>query len=298
MGSAPTPHTTTPGDAEHVAAGPDGVVRRAVVVTGGGPLAAAAVADLRLAPHDHCHAHSYVVAADSGLDHALAAGLRPDLLVGDLDSISAAGLAWAEANCAIERHDPDKSATDTELAIAAVFGATNDRPAPVELVLIAGDGDRLDHLLATIGAGARAAADRPDVAVDAWIGTTQLHFVTPGRARALALPADTTFSALALDGAAAGVCITGARWPLTDATLAALSGLGVSNVATATPVTVTLTAGVVAVVVPADGAGTVADGGTRSPSAATLPQALASVADVVTAPAPALHPTTTSGGPR
>ena len=36
-----------------------------------------------------------VIAADGALDHALAAGLVPAGLVGDMDSISDAGLEWA-----------------------------------------------------------------------------------------------------------------------------------------------------------------------------------------------------------
>ena len=49
-------------------------------------------------------------------------GLTVDLLVGDLDSVSATGLAAAEAaGTAVERHPPAKDATDTELAIAAAL---------------------------------------------------------------------------------------------------------------------------------------------------------------------------------
>ena len=58
-----------------------------------------------------------VIAADGALDHALAAGLAPAGLVGDMDSISAAGLEWAARHATIERHDPDKDHTDTELAL-------------------------------------------------------------------------------------------------------------------------------------------------------------------------------------
>ena len=58
-----------------------------------------------------------IVAADGGLDHARAAGLIPDVLVGDLDSVSPAGLDWATANISVQRHPADKSATDTELAL-------------------------------------------------------------------------------------------------------------------------------------------------------------------------------------
>ncbi|HRE03313.1 MAG TPA: hypothetical protein PLV68_18590, partial [Ilumatobacteraceae bacterium] len=57
---------------------------------------------------------------DSGLDHALAIGIAPSLLVGDLDSVSNAGRAWAETHeVEICQHPPLKDSTDTELALAA-----------------------------------------------------------------------------------------------------------------------------------------------------------------------------------
>src|ERR1043165_10182570 len=82
-----------------------------VVVIGGGSLSPRAAAEVT--PED------IIVAADSGLDHAVAAGLRPSILVGDLDSISAHGKMWAYAHeLDIDEHDVDKDATDTELALA------------------------------------------------------------------------------------------------------------------------------------------------------------------------------------
>ena len=90
------------------------MARTAVIVIGGAGIDRRVLAQL---PGDR-----YVVAADSGFDHALTLGLTVDLLVGDLDSISGPGRAAAEAaGTAIERHRPDKDATDTELAVAAAL---------------------------------------------------------------------------------------------------------------------------------------------------------------------------------
>ena len=50
-----------------------------VVVIGGGALSPRAVTDVL--------PDATIIAADSGLDHAVAAGLRPTVLIGDLDSI-------------------------------------------------------------------------------------------------------------------------------------------------------------------------------------------------------------------
>jgi thiamine pyrophosphokinase len=216
-----------------------------LVVVGGGPVRvpAAVRADL-------------VVAADSGLDAARAAGLRPDVLVGDLDSISAAGLAWArEEGVLIETHPADKDHTDTDLALHRAVGL-----GCRHLTLLASDGassigHRLDHLLGTIAAlGAPALAACESVA--AFVGGTALHVVHPGHSVALRLDPGAVFSLVAAHGPCDGVTLSGARWPLDHASLPASSTRGISNeaadstVGVAVAVDVTVVDGIVTVVVP------------------------------------------------
>ena len=218
---------------------PPGPSPTVVVVTGASPLDRRAVAAV---PAD-----ALIIAADGGLDHARAAGLDPDVLVGDLDSISALGLAWATEHVEVVRHPVDKAATDTELAIA--HAATYE---PSRILLVAGQGDRLDHAIAALGA--LGAPELHAVAsLEAWWGSDQLHVVHAPHAIELDLPAGTVFSVLAMHGPARGVTVSGARWPLTDHHLAPLVGLGVSNVAAPTPdhpLSVTVADGIVTVVVP------------------------------------------------
>jgi thiamine pyrophosphokinase len=187
---------------------------------------------------------SHVVAADGGLDHALAAGIRPDVLVGDLDSISPAGLDWATANISVERHPTDKAATDTELALSCAAAIKPDR-----IVLLAGRGDRLDHGIAALGAlGGDALADVP--AVEAWWGSDHVIVVRPGRSVDVTHPTGTTFSLLALHGGCRGVTVSGSRWPLFDADLGPMTGLGVSNEIVEPPCRVEVAEGVLTVIIP------------------------------------------------
>lgn len=190
-----------------------------------------------------------VIAADSGVDGALGAGLQPDVVVGDLDSISPAGLAWAEAHgVQVEAHPADKDLTDTALALqcAARRGGT-------DLTLVAPDGDapthRLDHML-----GVLAALGDPVLAgfasITAHLGRAVLHLVRPGRPLVLQRPAGTTFSLLAAHGPCNGVDISGAQWPLQQAELPAASTRGISNTVVSPPVTASVGIGVLTVIVP------------------------------------------------
>jgi len=211
-------------------------VRTVVVVTGSGPIEPQAI--------DAARGSDRIVAVDGGLDHARAAGLVPDMLVGDLDSVSADGLGWATANIAIERHPTDKTATDTELALACAAAMH-----PQRLLLVAGRGDRIDHTIAALGAlGAESLADIADV--EGWWGTDQVLVGRPRRPVNIGRPPGTTFSLLALHGPCRGVTITGSRWPLAEAELGPLVGLGVSNEVLQPPCRIELAAGVVTVIIP------------------------------------------------
>ncbi len=93
-----------------------------VVIVGGGSLSPRAV--------EAVEDDAVIVAADSGLDHAVEAGLRPTHLVGDMDSISASGRMWAYAHeLVIDEHPAAKDLTDTELraAVEAPVPAANRR---------------------------------------------------------------------------------------------------------------------------------------------------------------------------
>lgn len=211
-----------------------GIDQHVIVVTGAAPLHADALAAL---PDP-----ALVLAADGGLDHALAAGLRPAGLVGDLDSVTSDGLAWATEHATISRHDPAKDATDTELALD-MAAALN----PSRLTMLSGGGDRLDHTLAALGALARPHLTTVPV-LDAWWGAEHIRVLHgPARAAFPELAPGARVSLVAIGGTCEGVTSTGVRWPLTDAALAPLAGLAVSNEVVEATVSVAVSSGVLLV---------------------------------------------------
>jgi thiamine pyrophosphokinase len=209
------------------------------VVIGGGALDPGAVASL---PDD-----VVVIAADSGLDHAVEAGLSPTLLVGDLDSISSRGRMWAYAHgVEIREVSADKDQTDTELALACAV----EVPGVSELTVLGGHGDRLDHLLGTL-----LALGHPSLGelmeITAHLGSTMAAVVHTRRNRIVKVAEGQTFSVLALHGPVGSVTVRGGKWELSSDPLTGTESRGVSNVAEGTAVRVGVVGGVVTVVVPA-----------------------------------------------
>jgi thiamine pyrophosphokinase len=207
-----------------------------VVVIGAEPIATEVAA---LVPSE-----ARIVAADSGTDHALAVGLRPEVVIGDLDSISAAGLAWAHTHAQVIAHPPEKDLTDTELALHFVA----DRH-PRRVILLSGGGDRLDHTMAAFGAlGAPALTGIPEL--ECWWGG-QYAVVLHGPARIRrTVPPGSRLSLLALHGACSGVTVVGTQWELAHAELSAMSGHGLSNLAVSPQLQISLSAGVLTVFFP------------------------------------------------
>ncbi len=195
------------------------MARAAVIVIGGG------APDRRVTAHLPLDA--LVIAADSGFDHALALGWPVHHLVGDLDSISPAGLARATAmGIPIERHPPDKDATDTELAIDLALAHSTTR-----LIAISGgratNDVRVDHELAGLLALAHPRLAGLDV--EAWWGPAHVAVLHGPRALEVDAAFGPIVSLLPLHGSADGVTTAGLVFPLTRETLPAGSGRGVSN---------------------------------------------------------------------
>jgi len=166
-----------------------------------------------------------VIAADGGTRHALAAGVTPHVVIGDLDSIAPDERARVEAAGArVIRHSPRKDETDLELALlhAARQGAT-------EIVILAALGGRLDQTIANLLLLALPELDGLDVRVVEGAQTAFLIRAGGDGATIEGQPGDTV-SLIPLGGDAVDVTAEGLEWPLHGDTLHFGPARGVSNV--------------------------------------------------------------------
>jgi thiamine pyrophosphokinase len=191
---------------------------RAIVVAGGStdPADANLLTDAGL-----------VIAADGGATWLVDIGRRPDLLVGDLDSVDMALVAELERDgVPVERHPLDKDASDLELALIAA----RTRGATSITVLGGLGGARLDHALANVLLLADPGWDVAVAPVEMRRGTTLVVGLRgPAERRLEGRPGDLV-SLLPVGGDVAGLTTVDLRYPLRDEPLALGRARGLSNV--------------------------------------------------------------------
>ncbi|MDY7076982.1 MAG: thiamine diphosphokinase [Chloroflexota bacterium] len=169
-----------------------------------------------------------IIAANGGTRHALAAGVFPHVVIGDLDSLSPDERAHVEAEGSqIIRFSSRKDETDLELALlhAAREGAT-------EIVVLAALGGRLDQTIANLLLLSLPELKECDVRI---VSGHQMAFLIHGGQNTTLIegsPGDIV-SLIPLGGNAVGVMAEGLEWSLQEDILRFGPARGVSNVLTA-----------------------------------------------------------------
>ncbi|MBI1794304.1 MAG: thiamine diphosphokinase [Chloroflexi bacterium] len=88
----------------------------------------------------------YILCADGGTRHALALGLTPHLVIGDMDSVTKNELSQIEKNnIPVELYPRDKNETDLELALRHALDQN-----PSSIVIVGALGGRLDQTLGNL----------------------------------------------------------------------------------------------------------------------------------------------------
>jgi len=160
-----------------------------------------------------------IICADGGARHALRQRLRPDVILGDLDSISL--LQRRHFQHVRILRIPDQESTDLEKAIRYCIALKL-----ISVVIVGAIGDRLDHSTGAVGCFRKYGR--------------KIHITLFDRAGTLSLlsPDETipvqrgeVFSLIPL-GRCTGVRLDGARYPLAGETLQLGVREGISNSAT------------------------------------------------------------------
>lgn len=175
----------------------------------------------------------FSIAADRGLaafDHA---GLMPDYMIGDMDSIAPDVLARYENSLPQQRLSCIKDDTDGEAALHLAL----ERGAK-EITFLGALGGRMDHALANLMLLVRAGRYGAFAEI---LGEGVRIFRVDHHAEILDAQGDTV-SLLPL-GEAQGVTLNGFFYPLSDDTLTNDRTLGVSNVVTENPATIDVRSG-------------------------------------------------------
>ena len=171
-------------------------------------------------------AEDFVVAVDGGLARLLEAGIEPDLVLGDFDSLEEKYLPWLDClkNTRPERLSQlpcEKDDTDTLHAVRVCLERGYKR-----IDLYGALGGRLDHTIANIQT---LSWIRRQGGCGYLLGKNTLATVLCGEMILLPDTFEGTFSIFALDGRVTGVTLEGMKYPLFEWELTNTFPLGVSN---------------------------------------------------------------------
>lgn len=159
----------------------------------------------------------FILCADGGYEHARKLGVRPNLLIGDFDSMRIP----ENAGCEICAFPPEKDDTDMLLALKAGL-----ERGFREFLILGGLGGRLDHTVANFTVLAYALSHSARAVL-----RDEKNAAFLLRDAAVRLPVCPGFkmSVFPYGGGAQGVTLSGVKYPLRDYDMEPYCTLGVSN---------------------------------------------------------------------
>ncbi len=162
------------------------------------------------------------IAADGGFFYLQQLEMMPDLLIGDLDSVTAEQVSLAEAaGCRVRSYPVDKDETDLELALLAAAEWGCDK-----ITVACALGGRLDQMLANIHLLCLPQLADIDLRIDD--GKVEV-FLIRNQAEILGDQGD-LLSLLPLTPVVCGITTTDLKYPLIGETLVFHQSRGISNV--------------------------------------------------------------------
>jgi thiamine pyrophosphokinase len=181
-----------------------------------------------------------IYAADGGTRHALALGLLPALVIGDLDSLMPSDRQILEQrDVELELFPRNKDKTDLELALEAAL-QTGKR----EILLVGALGGRLDQTLGNLSLLSDQSLAEVDICLDD--GLEQAFFIrTEGEIHGR--PGDIV-SLIPWGAQVTAITTNGLQWPLRSETLFPAETRGISNVLQAETASVRIGSGLLLII--------------------------------------------------
>ncbi|MFQ3662007.1 MAG: thiamine diphosphokinase [Chloroflexaceae bacterium] len=181
-----------------------------------------------------------VIAADGGGNALFAAGLRPDLVIGDLDSlVPEAAAAFAASGATVLRYPIEKNETDLELALLAAVARCAET-----IDVLGAVGGRWDQGLSNVALLALPELAGRRVRL---LDVDQEAYLARGETQIAGAVGD-TISLLPIGGPARGVTTRGLYYALEDDELRFERSRGISNLIARTPASVLVREGMLLVV--------------------------------------------------
>jgi thiamine pyrophosphokinase len=169
-------------------------------------------------------AKTFVYCADGGIHNAVALNIKPDRLIGDLDSCSEDQEAILQLNQTDGILTLNTAKEETDLLVCAMEAI---KAGFTECILICCSGGRLDHFMGALSVlEYLRQGDVDGILLDE---QNEIHFLLPGVnvfSRNHGFP---YISLLPIDSRISGVTFTGVKYPLLNETLSRESGRGISN---------------------------------------------------------------------
>ncbi len=178
----------------------------------------------------------FFLCADGGANAAASLGERPDLIIGDLDSISSATLRKFQK--VPTRRIADQNSTDLEKALSWLI-----RKSYLDIIVLGATGGRVDHLAGNLSALGKFSSHARIRFID-----DQGELRAVGSETTVDKPPGTVLSLIPLSRCE-GIVTQGLKWELRNEILEPGFREGTSNLVQSTPVTIRVRRGILLVYV-------------------------------------------------
>ncbi len=177
------------------------------------------------------YSNDFLIGVDGGTKHILKLKLKPDLIIGDLDSYTP-----KNKKIPIIKYPTNKDFTDSELALQYIL-----KNKFTEIIVFGFTGNRLDHMLSNLFLFASLPIKTIIYTNNQKIFFARNNIKIKGQKNNL-------ISLIPLFSDSHGLTTTNLKYPLKNETLKINSSRGVSNIMTTNETTITLKKGILAII--------------------------------------------------